>query len=87
MCIRDSCLPWEGPHAGAGKSVMSPAPEDDGAAEITCDELTVTPFPVPLRCWGVGRESGSEVVPGKKGGVEGRCFEIWFISHYPTLVE
>ena len=33
-----------------GKSVMSPAPEEDEVAEIMCDELTV--FPIPLHCWG-----------------------------------
>ena len=30
-----------------GKSVMSPAPEEDEVAEITCDELTVNPIPHP----------------------------------------
>jgi len=28
-----------------GKSVRSPPPEEEGVAETTCDELTVTPFP------------------------------------------
>jgi len=35
-----------------GKSVRSPAPEEAGATETTCDELTVTPIPcspAPLR--------------------------------------
>ena len=31
-----------------GKSVRSPPPEEEGAAETTCDELTTTPIPVPL---------------------------------------
>jgi len=30
-----------------GKSVRSPPPEVEGAAEITCDELTATPIPHP----------------------------------------
>ena len=67
-----------------GKSVMSPAPEEEETAEITCDELAINPIPcppVPLR--GRGRESGSEVVPRRKGGVEGRFFEIWFYFSLP----
>jgi len=28
-----------------GKSVRSPPPEEEGAAETTCDELTTTPLP------------------------------------------
>ena len=30
-----------------GKSVRSPPPEEEGAAETTCDELTTTPIPRP----------------------------------------
>jgi len=30
-----------------GKSVRSPLPEEEGAAETTCDELTTTPIPHP----------------------------------------
>jgi len=30
-----------------GKSVRSPPPEEGGAAETTCDELTITPVPRP----------------------------------------
>ena len=57
-----------------GKSVMSPAPEEDEAAEITCDELTVNPIPCPpAPLGGVGREFGSEAVPRKKG-VGGKVF-------------
>jgi len=34
-----------------------------------------SPFPIALRHWeGGGREFWSEVKPGKKGGVRGRCF-------------
>ena len=58
-----------------GKSVRSPPPEEEGAAETTCDELTATPIPhPPAPLGGGGREFGSEVKPGKKGGVGGRCF-------------
>ena len=67
-----------------GKSVRSPAPEEDEAAETACDELTVTPTPCPpalLR--GLGREFGSEAVPRKKGGMGGRCFKIWFYFSLP----
>jgi len=35
-----------------GKSVRCPPPQEEGAADTTCDELTVTPIPhppVPLR--------------------------------------
>jgi len=53
----EDCLPWEGPHAGAGEEG-----EKEGEAETTCDELTTTPFLVPLhRSGGGGREIGSEV--------------------------
>jgi len=30
-----------------GQSVRIPPPEEEGAAETTCDELTVTPIPHP----------------------------------------
>jgi len=30
-----------------GQSVRSPPPEEEGAAETTCDELTVTSIPCP----------------------------------------
>jgi len=30
-----------------GKSVRSLPPEEEGAAETTCDELTTTPIPCP----------------------------------------
>ena len=59
-----------------GKSVRSPPPEEEGAAETTCDELTQTPIPRPpvlLRGEELERIR-SKVKPGKKGGVGGRCF-------------
>jgi len=53
-----------------GKSVRSPPPEAQGAAETTCDELTVTPIPrPPVPLGGRRQRNGSEAEPGKKGGV------------------
>jgi len=43
--MEDSLL-WEGPRAGAGKEC------EEGAGERTWDE--VTPFPIPLCCFGGG---------------------------------
>ena len=58
-----------------GKSVRSPPPEEEGAAETMGDELTTTPIHCPLRRWGSGsKEIESKAEPGKKGGVGGRCF-------------
>ena len=59
-----------------GKSVRSPPPEEEGAAETMCDELTTTPIPAPLRAGrGGGRGIGSKAEPGKKGGVGAKlCF-------------
>ena len=39
------------------KSVKSPPPEEEGAAETTCDELTVTPIPRPSVPLGEGEEA------------------------------
>ena len=70
-----NCLPWEGPHAGAGAEC-----EEEGAAETKFDELTAIPIPLPLRCLGGGGgEIGSEVKPRKKGGVGLRCFKVSFL--------
>jgi len=61
------------------KSVRSPPPQGEGAAEITCDELTVTPIPRPPALLRGRRERNrSEVEPRKKGGVGGRCSKIQF---------
>jgi len=49
--LAELVTPWEGPPLGQEQSVRSPPPEEEGVAEITCDELTVTPIPsspVPL---------------------------------------
>jgi len=60
-----------------GQSVRSPPPEEEGAAETRCDELTVTPIPRPPALLGGRKErNGSEVEPGKKGRVGRRCFKI-----------
>jgi len=59
-----------------GKCVRIPPPEEEGAAQTVCDELTVTPI-ARLPAGGGGRETGSEAEPEKKGGVGGRCFKIW----------
>ena len=60
--------------------MRSPPPEEEGAAETTCDELTPTPIPRPPAPLG-GEEVekiGSEVEPRKKGGVGESVFKIWF---------
>ena len=60
-----------------GKCVRSLPPEEEGAAETTCDDLTVTPIPHPPVLLGGRRERNrSEVQPRKKGGVGGRCLKI-----------
>jgi len=71
------------------KSVRSPPPEEEGAAETTCDELTVTPIPCsPVPLGGRRERNGSEAEPGKKGGVGGRCFKICicFSLSYSDLI-
>jgi len=37
-----SCLPWGGPHTGAGEEC-----EEEGAAKTMCDDLTTAPIPRP----------------------------------------
>jgi len=69
--------------------VRSTPPEEEGAAQTTCDELTVTPIPGPPAPFEGRRErNGSEAEPGKKGGVGGRCFKIWvyFSLSYSDLI-
>jgi len=62
-----------------GQSVRSPPPDEEGTAETTCDELTATPIPHSPALFGGRRQrKGSEVEPGKKGWVGGKCFKIWF---------
>jgi len=43
----EDLLPWEGTHAGAGAECEEASPEEEGAAEKTCDELTTGPIPCP----------------------------------------
>jgi len=52
-------------------SVRSPPPEEEGAAETTCDELTTTPIPrppVPLQ--GRKERNGVKLSPGRREGWE-----------------
>ena len=68
-----------------GKSVRSPPPEEEGAAETACDELTIIPIPCPPAPLGGRKQRNrSEVEPGKKKG-EG-VLRSGFISHYPPLI-
>jgi len=70
----EDCSPGRDPRLEQGQSVRSPPAEGEGAAETTCDELTATPIPHPPAPLGGRRERNrSEVEPGKKGGVGGRC--------------
>ncbi|GAB0183023.1 AN1-type zinc finger protein 5-like [Grus japonensis] len=80
----EDCLLREGPHAAPGEER-----EEEGAAETMCDELPTTPTPHPLCHWrGGGRETGIEVKPRMKGGMEGRHFKIWvyFSLLYSDLI-
>jgi len=52
-----------------GKSVRSPPPEGEGAAETRCDELTVSPIPHPPAPLGGGRrerKSGVKLSLGRR---------------------
>ena len=70
-----------------GKSVMSPAPEEDEAAEITCDELTVNPIPhPPVPLGGLVENPGVKLCPGRREGWREGVLRFAFISHYPTPV-
>lgn len=42
----ESCVLWEGLHAGVGEECEGSCPEEAGAA--ACDELTATSIPIPL---------------------------------------
>jgi len=57
----EDCLPWVGPHAGAGAEC-----EEEGAAETMCDELTTTPIPRPPAPlgWRRWRKSGVKLSTG-----------------------
>jgi len=70
-----------------GQSVRSPPPEEEGAAETACDELTAAPIPRPPAPLG-GKRWGnrSEVEARKKGGVGEGVLRFDFISHYHGLI-
>ena len=55
------------------KSVRSPPPREEGAAETTCDELTTAPLPHPPVPLG-GRKWRTSRVKLSLGRREGRCF-------------
>jgi len=62
--------------------------EEEGAAKAMCDDHN-RHSPSPCTARGEeGEKMGSEVEPGKKGGMGGRCLKIFFffISHYPILI-
>jgi len=72
-----------------GQRVRLLPPEEKGAAETTCDELTTAPIPRPPALLRGRRERNrSEAEPRKKGGVGGRCFKIWiyFSLSYSDLI-
>jgi len=48
----ENYLPGEGLTLEQGKSVRSLPPEEEGAAETTCDELTTIPIPRPAALLG-----------------------------------
>ena len=52
------------PRLEQGKSVMSPAPEEEGAAEAMCGQQTATPIPLEEV-----EKIRSKDEPRKKGGV------------------
>jgi len=73
-----------------GQSVRSPPPEEEGAAETTCDQLTKAPIPhppAPPVVGGGGRETGVKLSLGRREGWrEGLFLRFRFISHYPLLI-
>ena len=71
----ENCLPWEGPHTGAGEECEESSPEEEGTAETTCDELIVTPIPHP-----------PALLRGRREGWGEGVLRSGFISHYPTLI-
>jgi len=79
----ENCLPWGEHHTGAGAES-----EEEGAAETTCDELTVTPIPHPPVLLGGRRERNWECSSAwEEGRGGGKVFvRFGFISHYSTLI-
>ena len=71
-----------------GESVSNPAPKEEGAAETTCDELTVNPIPCPpAPLGGLEENLGVKLCPGRREGWSEGVLRFGFISHYPTLVD
>jgi len=70
------------------KSVQSPPPEEEGAVESTCDELTVIPIPHPHapRRRRKQRKLGVKLSLGRRQKWEESVFRFDFISHYLTLI-
>jgi len=72
------------------KGVRSTPPEEEGAAETRCDELTVTPIPrTPVSLGGRReRKSGVKLSPGRKEESGEGIFKIWvyFSLSYSDLI-
>ena len=68
-----------------GKSVRSLLPEGQGAAETTCDKVTVTPIPL-CHLGGGGSETGVKLSLGRREEWGEGVLRSGFISHYPTLI-
>ena len=71
-----------------GKSVRSPAHEEDEVAETMCDELTINPIPhPPAPLGGLVENPGVKLCLGRREGWREGVLRFGFISHYPTLVD
>jgi len=68
--------------------VRSPPLEEEGVAETTWDELTLTPIPHPPAPLGGGEggEMGVKMSPGSREGWGEGVLRSGFISHYPPLI-
>lgn len=69
----ENCVPRQDPMLEQESTVRSPFPEEEGAAETVCDELTASPL---VSHWWEGERENQEkkVKPRKKGGVRRKCF-------------
>lgn len=73
------CIPWEGPHTGAGDKY-----EKKGVAVMKSSQLTTMSLPPPpalLQVW--SRRFISEAEPGKKEGAGEKSVSRFFF-HCPT---
>lgn len=77
----ESCLLWEGHHAGAGKGCEESSLEEVEEAKTMCDEPTSAPMSCPTLLLRHQKKlkTVSEVEPWKKGGVVERYFKISFL--------